>query len=320
MTDGLDPLLASFWEGFPCPPPWQSGLLQQLNFSGCLGTSIGQRIRSLMISRCGGGKSERMDDNSTVILEHPVEPRFIMEACAMNCKLLIISVCIIVFVSILSAVIYLLYRNFNSKTTNGGRGRHDVNKAFNSCHYASAPVISRLDETSFSQGKEVCQHSKSKNSAPQNKYDKLRFPSEKHSQIYPGIKDRRVNTYENDFDTSNDYESIDDIDKCDSRHGSPWKFGRHYKFSQGETILSVSSDQEDTDDNLCQVSMDNLHDEESFSSVACNEAFEPEASDDDISRDYLAEINFDISGSNLTARVPEYVPTFSTFKKESVFS
>ncbi|KAK6182183.1 hypothetical protein SNE40_009921 [Patella caerulea] len=322
MAENLDPILASFWEGFPCPPPWRSGILQHLNFSGCLGSSVGNRIRSLMLKRCSGTGFKEiseiiMEDNSTYINEIP-EHVFVMDACALNCRLLIVSVCVVFLVGMLAGIIYLLYRNHFHKPSNGvprsaQPSRHDVSKAFNSCHYASAPVIGRLDETSFCHGKEMCRN-RPRNGVMGNRYDKLRFPSDKRSQIYPGMRDSRLPNYENDLETSNDYESIDDLDKCDSKNSSPMKFGCHYQFGNGETILSISSDL-DTDDNLCQVSTDNLNDEESFSSVACNEAFEPENSGDDISCDYLADLKLDLNMCT-TSRPVNYVPTFSTFNKE----
>lgn len=48
----IDPLLQSFWSGFPCPPPWNQGLLLQANWSSCVGDAVGEKLKWILAERC----------------------------------------------------------------------------------------------------------------------------------------------------------------------------------------------------------------------------------------------------------------------------
>ncbi|XP_076464795.1 uncharacterized protein LOC143296650 [Babylonia areolata] len=52
LPSSLDPVLVEFWSGFPCPPPWNEGLLFSLNWTSCVSQSVGVQLRGYLAHRC----------------------------------------------------------------------------------------------------------------------------------------------------------------------------------------------------------------------------------------------------------------------------
>jgi hypothetical protein len=104
----LDSTLIAFWEGFPCPPPWNEELLFRLNWTGCVGLEMGEKVKLFMADKCNirhDGKSvlteaaDELDDG--VMVE---------DECGLTCQLIIGVMSVLFLVLLLVAVVVCIRR------------------------------------------------------------------------------------------------------------------------------------------------------------------------------------------------------------------
>ncbi|XP_046567099.1 uncharacterized protein LOC124275564 isoform X1 [Haliotis rubra] len=145
----LDPLLRGFWEGFPCPPPWNTGLLHRVNWTGCLGENVGERVKLFMVDKC---RIEVEDDEPPLLDQGE---RLETEICATPCKVIIVLACVLVVIVVLAGIMFFLHRKQKEKPRSPSSPSHQTalnpgdSRYYTSCHYASAPVVPRQVETTL---------------------------------------------------------------------------------------------------------------------------------------------------------------------------
>ncbi|XP_059162784.1 uncharacterized protein LOC131946144 [Physella acuta] len=148
----LDPSLLKFWEGFPCPPPWKEELLFRLNWTGCVGVDVGERVKLYMADKCN-----IRHDGKKILLEPGDDKEaggvMVEEDCALACQLIIGVVCVLFLVLLLVVVVFCVRRHRakpSSPSHQSSLTAHPDNaKYYTSCHYACAPVVGRQLQTSL---------------------------------------------------------------------------------------------------------------------------------------------------------------------------
>ncbi|KAL8579966.1 hypothetical protein ACOMHN_035109 [Nucella lapillus] len=173
----LDPILMDFWSSFPCPPPWNRALLFRVNWTACVGQALGHRLQWLLADRCNiphdvldldldidldllplprdipgvgqgdeigaEGAGEEEVDGEGGELEVPSE-------CDASCVAMIALACL-VFSLLLAILVFCVCRNRSKASSPSHQSSlsayQDNAKFYNSCHYASAPVLPRPLET-----------------------------------------------------------------------------------------------------------------------------------------------------------------------------
>lgn len=108
----LDPALADFWSSFPCPPPWNHGLLFRVNWTACVGQAVGERLKWFMADRCNirfDGSQLLPDDASEGGGQQEEEELEPPEACSLPC-IIMIALASLVFVLLVAGVVFCLCR------------------------------------------------------------------------------------------------------------------------------------------------------------------------------------------------------------------
>lgn len=160
----LDPTLAAFWEGFPCPPPWKEELLFRLNWTGCVGSEVGELMRSFMANKCNirhDGKrilpgvvdGDKNGVGSGDGAGRGGDGLMVEEDCGLPCQVVISVICVL-FLALLFIVIVVCVRRHRSKSSSPTHqssltAHPDGTKYYTSCHYACAPVVARQLQTSL---------------------------------------------------------------------------------------------------------------------------------------------------------------------------
>ncbi|XP_041353306.1 uncharacterized protein LOC121371463 [Gigantopelta aegis] len=145
----LDPLLESFWRKFPCPPPWKPSLLEKVNWTGCVGESVGQQLKMFMVDKC------RLDfghDNASDGTDDDLGEEMAPDPCDISCKVMVVMACLLVSICFTAGVVYFCRRRVSIKARATDRDSQESIQSeqtdvrpYSSCHYASAPVIDRIE-------------------------------------------------------------------------------------------------------------------------------------------------------------------------------
>ncbi|XP_012935828.1 uncharacterized protein LOC101861567 [Aplysia californica] len=151
----LDPALLAFWEGFPCPPPWKEDLLFRLNWTGCVGTEVGERVKLYMADKC------KIRHDGVKVLPGPGDGAaggggdgvLVDDTCALTCQI-IIGVVSVLFIVLLTLVVVVCVRRHRAKPASPSHqssltAHPDNAKYYTSCHYACAPVVARQLQTTL---------------------------------------------------------------------------------------------------------------------------------------------------------------------------
>ncbi|ESO96522.1 hypothetical protein LOTGIDRAFT_159938 [Lottia gigantea] len=144
MAEHLDPILRAFWEGFPCPPPWKTDLLFQVNTS-CIDSQLGDSVKLFMAEKCG------IDHEGFNIQSTSPEEKIVVADCGLNCKIVIILVCLTVILATVAGVLYLINRKASDKPASSPNHQTALNpsadpKYYSTCHYSPPSVYSRQSE------------------------------------------------------------------------------------------------------------------------------------------------------------------------------
>ncbi|RUS80288.1 hypothetical protein EGW08_011972 [Elysia chlorotica] len=161
----LDPTLAAFWQGFPCPPPWKEELLFRLNWTGCVGVEVGEMMRSFMADKCNirhdgkrilpdlVGGSGKDGGGSGADAGRGGDGLMVEEDCGLPCQIVVSVICVL-FLALLFIAVVVCVRRHRSKSSSPSHqssltAHPDGTKYYTSCHYACAPVVGRQLQTSM---------------------------------------------------------------------------------------------------------------------------------------------------------------------------
>lgn len=116
---GLDPILKDFWSGFPCPPPWNTGLLLKVNWTSCVGQAVGQRLMMFMADRCnihldsttfgppGVGRDPTKGRDG---LGEEATEGGVRKTCDTACHVLLVLLSVLVVVGVVAVTCFILHR------------------------------------------------------------------------------------------------------------------------------------------------------------------------------------------------------------------
>ncbi|BFZ07056.1 hypothetical protein BsWGS_10094 [Bradybaena similaris] len=147
----LDPTILAFWEGFPCPPPWNEELLFRLNWTGCVGLEMGEKVKLYMADKCN------IRHDGKAVLAEPGDQAdngvMVKEDCGLACQL-VIGLVSVLFIVLLLVVVVVCVRRHKAKPASPSHqssltAHADNAKYYTSCHYACAPVVPRQIQTSL---------------------------------------------------------------------------------------------------------------------------------------------------------------------------
>ncbi|KAK7103161.1 hypothetical protein V1264_018121 [Littorina saxatilis] len=159
LVASLDPILVDFWSAFPCPPPWNKGLLFSANWTSCVSQTVGERIKWFLADRCN------IPHNQTHVIPGTDDTdsggdrgfggygeREGGEACDLACKVLVGLFCFLFVVAVVVTGVVVLFRRRSKRKdqrgtqqTSGGGGDRGRSQ-YAGIHYASASVINREGE------------------------------------------------------------------------------------------------------------------------------------------------------------------------------
>ncbi|XP_050406620.1 uncharacterized protein LOC126821978 [Patella vulgata] len=138
----LDPLLLRYWENFPCPPPWNNGLLQQMNWTSCHGDEdVGAVLRDMMVEKCATYLNVR-------VVAKEVGRADFFQSCGIECKVIISAACL--FLGVLSIIVISAFRHRKRRRKSDFSPTHQTalnsttdRKYYTSCMQGNSPVIKK---------------------------------------------------------------------------------------------------------------------------------------------------------------------------------
>ncbi|ESO96526.1 hypothetical protein LOTGIDRAFT_159942 [Lottia gigantea] len=138
----LDPKLLNYWENFPCPPPWNNGLLYKVNWTNChVSQEVGVQLRDLMVEKCA-------TYSNVQVVAREVGRGYLFQSCSMECKLIISAVCFLLGLLLVAGISLCIRRKRRQKTDFSPTHETALNsssdrKYYTSCMRGNSPVIKK---------------------------------------------------------------------------------------------------------------------------------------------------------------------------------